>query len=328
MAAMLCPAAETVLFDTDSGFFGDDGAALVMLLRRPDKVRIQAITVVSGNLWAKQGSEYMFHILRLLQRNVPLYIGEEKPLVHTVEMSRREGKIEFAGALAVSPDEFLVPFGGKSTGRRPRPRGVEYLIDAVDRAPGSITILALGPMTNLAVALQRRPDLAGKIRRLVFMGGNVHVPGNASAAAEFNFWFDPEAAQIVLRSHIQEKVMFGLDICNQAELTRSHFDELVAVKTPITALIREDMGNRYPGFLKNRQAKLPMWDSLAAAWLIDPAIVTGSRTMHLDVVTAFGSRYGAVVPAQARTAPPVKVMLGLDFPRAYALFRELLTRQR
>src|SRR5262249_4863059 len=157
--------------------------------------------------------------------------------------ARRWGKLEFIGA-----------FGEKrppSTARPPHPGAIEFLASEIERHPGEITVLAIGPMTNLALALRLKPSIETKIKRLVFMGGNVRVPGNVSRAAEFNFWFDPEAARIVLRSRIPQKVMFGLDICNHAPIRKPQFDELVAVRTPVTDILREDMGNRYPGFLKN-----------------------------------------------------------------------------
>ena len=161
------------------------------------------------------------------------------------------------------------------------------------------------------------------------MGGNVHVPGNASAAAEFNFWFDPEAARIVLRSRIPKKVMFGLDIANTAPIRKAHFDELVAVKTPITDLIREDWGNRYPGFLHHPDGVNYLWDALAAAYLLDPGFVTKWETAHLDVLTPSGA--SSMVPPsrwtarRPRRATPVQVALQLDFKRVWALFKQKMT---
>src|SRR5207245_4450703 len=99
MAALLlaqtipCAGRDTVVFDTDSGLFGDDGAALVMLMRSPTQVSVQGITVVSGNVWAAQGVEYILHILDLLKRpNVPVYMGAEFPLLHTPEMAKESEK--------------------------------------------------------------------------------------------------------------------------------------------------------------------------------------------------------------------------------------------
>ena len=184
-------------------------------------------------------------------------------------------------------------------------------------------------MTNIALALRMKPDIETKIKRIVFMGGNIRVPGNASNAAEFNFWFDPEAARIVLRSRIPKKMMFGLDICNLARIGKAEFDQIAGAHTPVTELFREDLGNRYPGFLKKPDAAGYMWDSLAAAYLLDPDFVTKFESRYLDVQTTWGQFYGSTVPLDRRVAPnatPVTVMFGLDFKRVFALYKERLTR--
>lgn len=325
---------EVVLFDTDSCLFCDDGAALVMLLRSPAQVSVPGITVVPGNTWPAQGAEYMFHILDLLKKpQIPVYTGAHVPMVHTAAMAkeyeRRWGKLEYIGAFADNPAVVKPAPGAKLTGRKPRhDAAVEFLISQIERYPGEVTILALGPMTNIALALRMKPEIETKIKRIVFMGGNVHVPGNASPAAEFNFWFDPEAARIVLRSHIPKKVMFGLDIANTAPIRKHHFDELMAVKTPITDLIREDWGNRYPGFLHNPNGVNYLWDALAAAYLLDPGYVTKWETLHLDIDCRWGKYYGATVPLDRKVVPsctPVDVALQLDFKRVWALFKQKMT---
>ena len=214
---------DTVIFDTDCGVFGDDGAALVMLLRSPEQVTIPGITIVPGNVWGDQAAEYVSHILALLKRQqVPVYTGASAPLIHSAAMAResvrRWGALEFIGAFAESNMAAVIPApGAKLTGRRPHREGaVQFLISEIERQPGEVTILAIGPMTNIALALRMKPSIESKIKRIVFMGGNYKVPGNVSPMAEFNFWFDPEAARIVLRSHIPQKIMFSLDICNLA----------------------------------------------------------------------------------------------------------------
>jgi inosine-uridine nucleoside N-ribohydrolase len=326
---------EAVLFDTDSGLFGDDGAALVMLLRSPVEVTVEGVTIVPGNVWPAQGAEYMFHILDLLKRPaVPVLTGAEEPLAHTAAMAReytrRWGSLEYMGAFAEDPGRVRPAPGCKLTGRKPRHEAaVDFLISEIERRPGAVTILALGPMTNIALALRMRPEIETKIKRIVFMGGNLHVAGNASPAAEFNFWFDPEAARIVLRSRIPGKVMFSLDICNLAPIRRAQFDEVAAAHTPITDLFSWDLGNRYPGFYHHPDIVTYLWDSLPAAYLIDPGIVTRSETQSLDVITNWGKFYGATQPLDRRVAPdatPVNVMLGLDFKRTWNLYKTLLTR--
>jgi len=336
---VLMAARETVIFDTDSGLFGDDGAALVMLLRSPAQINLLGITVVPGNVWPAQGAEYMFHILDLLKRpQVPLYLGAEAPLIHTAAMSReyarRWGALEFTGAFADDPRTVKPASGASLTQRKARrENAVDFLISAIERQPGEITILELGPMTNLALALRMKPEIETKIKRLVFMGGNVKVAGNASPHAEFNFWFDPEAARIVLRSRIPQKVMFALDICNTAPLHKAEFDQIANAHTPIADLYREDLGNRYPGFLQHPNATAYLWDVLAAAYLLDPGFVTKSEFQHLDVVTAWSQFYGATIPLDRRgagvapDATPVTVMLTLDFQRVFGLYKDLLTRK-
>jgi inosine-uridine nucleoside N-ribohydrolase len=326
----LAPAAppERVILDTDSGPFNDDGAALVMAARSPERVSLEAVTLVPGNTWISEGARYTSRILKLLGRaQVPLLPGAQAPLVNSPALAHVAAKqwppFEYTGAFARPAPP--APRDQEGTVKS----AVDFLIEAVDRSPGQITVLALGPMTNLAIALRLRPDVQAKIRRLVFMGGAVRVAGNSSHAAEFNFWFDPEAAQIVLRSAIPRKVMFGLDICNRAAITRARFDEIVAVKTPVTELYREDYGTRYPGFLQHPDAMAYLWDELAAAYLIDPGFVTASETSYLDVDTRFGPNYGAVLPLDRKLAPqatPVEVMTTLDFARVFKLYKSLLTR--
>jgi len=219
--------------------------------------------------------------------------------------------------------------GSKLSIRKARRDAAQFLIAEVERHPGAVTILALGPMTNIAMALRIQPDIETKIKRIVFMGGAFRVPGNASPLAEFNFWFDPEAARIVLRSRIPKKIMFGLDICNQAPIRKAEFDQIASVRTPITDLYREDLGNRYPGFLKRADAVAYMWDSLAAAYLLDPDFVNRFETRYLDVQSTWGNSYGSTVPLDRRVAPeatPVTHMLGLDFKRVFALYKNKLTR--
>ena len=326
---------ELVIVDTDSGLFGDDGAALVMLLRSPAQTAVHGIVVTPGNVWPAQGAEYVFHILDLVKRpQVPLLIGAEGPLMNSAAMAReterRWGTLEYTGAFTQDPAAVKPAPGAPLTNRRPRRGAVEFLITEIERHSGELTILAIGPMTNIALALRLKPEVETKIKQIVFMGGNIRVAGNASPAAEFNFWFDPEAARIVLRSRIPNKVMFGLDICNLAVLRKAEFDQIASAHTPITDLFRDDLGRRYPGFLNHPEATAHMWDSLAAAYLIDPGFVTKSETRYLDVQTAWGQFYGSTVPLDRRLAPdatPVTVMLDLDFKRVFGLYKDRLTRR-
>lgn len=329
------PAREVIIFDTDCGVFGDDGAALVMLARSPEQVSLAGVTTVPGNVWPDQAAEYIQHILSLLRKpQIPVYTGAAAPLIHTAAMAhesaRRWGALEFMGAFAEKDTGKVIPAPGAAlTGKHPHKGAVNFIISEVERQPGEVTIFAIGPMTNIALALRLRPDIETKIKRIVFMGGSYKAPGNVTPMAEFNFWFDPEAARIVLRSRIPEKVMFGLDICNQAPMRKAEFDQVVNAQTPITDLFRQDFGNRYPAFLRNPKGLAYLWDAVAAAYLIDPGFVTHWETHHLDVVTDWGRFYGATIPLDPHFAAgvsPVSVALELNYARLWQLYKEKLTQ--
>jgi inosine-uridine nucleoside N-ribohydrolase len=335
-AAVAAAQREIVVVDTDSGLFGDDGAALVMLLRSPEQVTVSGVTIVPGNVWAPQGAEYMLHILDLLRRpEVPVFTGAETPLANSAAMAREEerrwGKMEYIGAFAQDPNAVIPAVGAKLTGRKPHHNAaVQFLISEIERRPGEVTILAIGPMTNIALALRLKPAIETKIKQIVLMGGNIKAPGNASPWAEFNFWFDPEAARMVLRSRIPRKVMFALDVCNTAPIRKAEFAQIASAHTPIADLFREDLGNRYPGFLKHPDGIAYMWDSLAAAYLIDPSFVTKWETQHLDVQSAWDRFYGATIPLARGVAPdatPVSVATELNFQRVFAIYKDRLTRR-
>ncbi|HUA85078.1 MAG TPA: nucleoside hydrolase [Bryobacteraceae bacterium] len=318
---------EPVIVDTDCAIFNDDGAALAMVLQAPDQVTVLGVTLVPGNYWPSEGAGYMFRVIDALQQpGIPLHFGARVPLVHTREMAEQEkkqwGPIGYMGAFAADQPEPKP----KIEHRASHKNAVDYLTDTILSEPGPVTILELGPMTNLAIALRLHPEIAAKIKRLIFMGGAVHARGSDGRAAEFNFWFDPEAASIVLRSAIPQKIMFGLDICNRAPLDKSHYDQIVEKKTPITTLYREDIGKR---FKKNPEAKFLVWDCLAAAYLVDPSWVTKKETDYLDVQTAFGKDYGDVIPLDRALSPgatPVEVMLDLDFQKFFEIYKNLLTK--
>lgn len=325
-------APERIIVDTDCAYFNDDGAALVMLLNRPETTDVVGLTIVPGNMWPKPGAEAMFRILDLMKRpSIPLAFGAQWPLVHTRAMAERENKqwgpVGWLGALGSDPEEAAKKVSHASIRRASQRSAVDYIIDTLENATVPVTILAIGPMTNIAIALRMKPELEKKIHRLVFMGGSVHEANPEDGRkAEFNFWFDPEAAQIVLRSRIEHKTMFGLDICNRAKLDKAHYEQIAQIKTPVTAMFRQDMAKRFD---KSPDAHTYIWDCLAAGYLIEPGFVTKREMAYLDVDTVFGPTYGAVVPLDRTLAPDataVEVMLDLDFERFFEMYKRLLTR--
>src|SRR4051794_36794352 len=129
---------ETVIFDTDSGLFGDDGAALAMLLRSPAKINVQAVTIVPGNVWAQQGAEYMFHILDLLRHGtLTVALGADGPLIHTAAMAkeseRRWGKLGYIGAFGQDPLLVGSAPGSRLTSRKARRDAVNLMITEIEK---------------------------------------------------------------------------------------------------------------------------------------------------------------------------------------------------
>ena len=319
-----------IIFDTDSAVFNDDAAALAMLLGHRDRFDILGITIVAGNHTVSQGAEHMLHLLELTDAtDLPLYLGAEVPLVNTPARAAQQeaewGPIAFKGAFSAD-SSIVAPHGGHFAAIRPQETtAVQFIIDTIERLPNQVTIVAVGPMTNLAQAFQRRPDLAATVKQLVFMGGNARVPGNVTPAAEFNIWFDPEAAAAVLGSTIPDVVMFGLDITNHAPIHKPLFDRIVAVDTPLTRLMGHDLASR---FEQDPTAGYYAWDCITAAWLIDPSLVTASERLPVAVDTTFGPTYGATTLKlpDAGEGRVVTVMLDLDVDRFYGMYETLLTR--
>ena len=318
-----------IIFDTDSAVFNDDAAALAMLLRSREQVELLGVTVVAGNHPVSQGSEHMLHLLELMgATETPLYLGATTPLTNTPqraeEQEARWGPVSFKGAFAAGP-EIRPPHGGRFATIRPQPTdAVSFIIEMLEQHPGEITLGAVGPMTNVARVLEARPDLASHIKSLVFMGGNARVPGNVTPAAEFNIWFDPEAAEAVLASAIPNIVMFGLDITNHAPLTKERFDQIITIQTPLTELMRYDMAPRYE---RDPTATYYVWDCITAAWLVHPSLVTASEQLAIVVDTTFGPGYGgtSVAGTDDGGPRPIKVMLDLDVDMFYDLYDRLLT---
>lgn len=326
---------ENIIFDTDTAYFADDGVALVMLLQKPEQISIRGMTIVAGNHFPRQGVEYMLHVLDLMKRqDIPVYLGADSPLRNNADMSvkmTKEWGLNFKGAFGRkqinAPSDIDPPSGGKFSQHRPEKSGaVTYLVETLEHTKSPITIVALGPLTNIAKLLQKRPSLAKKIRRLVLFGGNVHAPGNTTPYAEFNFWFDPEATDFVLKSSIKDKIMIGLDLSNQAIFSKAQFDQIISAQSPVTELFKEDRGTRGPKFLSNPAATTFVWDALVAGYLIDPSIVTNSEKQYLNVITEFGPKYGAVEISRVKKGTPVTVMTGLNYDKFFQLFKTLLTK--
>lgn len=327
-------AQEKFILDTDSNYFADDCLALGMILQSP-QLEIQGMTIVAGTQHPKQGIEYLTHIMAMFnRRDLPVYLGEDKPLVNNLErvaIMREQWGLGFAGAFDLplpTSENLSPPIGGIFSGVKPQNEpAFDYIVRTLEQSPEPLTILAIGPLTNIARIVVERKDLVPKIGKLIFMGGNVRVDGNVTKAAEFNFWFDPEAAQIVLRSEIANKLMVGLDLTSQARFVITDYLEVLSIPTPLAQTFAFELWEMWPGFKQDQNIVHYIWDAIIPVYLLDPSIVTTQESLYLDVETDFGPDYGGVKVTDEKTSKtPVTVFTGLDYNRFRTLFLDLLRK--
>ncbi len=199
------------LIDTDVA--SDDAVALIMALRAP-AVRVVAITTVAGNVEVQQATRNAIYTVELCGANVPVYVGAEKPLDRA-----HQSATWFHGRDGLGDHGYLPP--RQSPGKS---HAVDAMIAATEANPG-LVIVTLGPLTNLALALERRPSIASHVGRCVVMGGAPCCEGNVTPAAEYNIWVDPEAARIVAMSGLPVELVGwqtsrGESVLDEADITR------------------------------------------------------------------------------------------------------------
>ena len=317
---------QKIIFDTDFVLPPqDDGLALIFTLNCPE-LQIQGITTVAGNKNLERATVDVLKLLEIAGRTeIPVFRGANRPLVHE--------KDDFAARSYGgwwSDEPAPEPPGGFAKKKAESRSALDFIIGTVMQNPGQVTILALGPLTNIAAAIRMEPGFAGNVKQLVIMGGAIaSLPdggGNLTPNAEFNFWVDPEAARVVLRSGIPT-ILSPLNVSRKSRFTKEWYEKIVAVDTPLTRLIKERMG---PGFQKNPDRAGFMYDQIAAATLIDPAIAKTTE-LYVDVDINHGLNYGVSVGGRqpwpgAEGSRKIVVQHELDWDRFIRLYVERVTR--
>ena len=313
------PPRHRIIFDTDFALPPqDDGLALALALASPE-LDLVGITTVTGNYNVQRANADVLRMLEIAGRtDIPVYGGAARPLVHKKDAYATAHHGEWWSDQPPPP-----PPGGFARKPLERESAVDFIVKSVGASPGAIEILAIGPLTNVALAIRRQPSIVKAIKRLVIMGGAIgSLPdggGNITPAAEFNFWVDPEAAREVLRSGVSIELS-PLNASRKTAFTRRWFDELVAHETAMTRLIAEQMGPQFqrPDF------SVHMYDELTVASVIDPTLVK-TKKLIVDVETAPGISYGASVGGAepwpgAEGAATMDVQDDVDFPRFIRMF--------
>lgn len=291
-----------IWLDTDPGF--DDWFAMAMLAADPG-LHWVGTSVVAGNAtlaltWRNARRIAAFHALE-----VPLFAGCDAPLVAPLVTGH-----EVLGDEGMRTNGDPLP-AVKGEDERPALHGVDALIDAVLRAPGEITIVAIGPLTNIATALQREPKLAGSIAEIALMGGSADS-GNMTAAAEYNIYADPEAAAVVFDSGVRLR-MFGLNLCRQFCITAADVERVRSWPGEKARCFAGHL-DAYLGIAaaQGRNA-MPIFDASVAAWLRWPELFT-FQPARVDVELVGRLTRGMTVCEfrQHRAAPQVQVAMWVD----------------
>lgn len=322
VAGQVVAAQHQIIFDTDFGTVPQDDSYALMLALQSPELEILGVTTVAGNFSIEQGTADVLRLLEIAGRpEVPVYRGADMPLVHQgSEFAMGQHGSWWSDAPPVEPPGGFADKQIESIG------AAEFIVDAVEARPGEVTIVAIGPLTNVAMALRQAPGLAGKVKQLVIMGGAIALlpdgAGNVTPNAEFNFWVDPEAARIVLRSGIPT-MLSPLNVSRKSNMTREWYDKLVTNETPLTRLIRQREGPLYD---RDPDRVVLMYDQIAVASLIDPSLVT-TRELYVDVDTnhdiSYGTSVGGDVPwPGAEMAQRMAVQYDLDWERFIHMFIE------
>src|SRR5438876_11537192 len=260
-----------VIIDTDPGV--DDALALLLAMRSPE-LKIEAITPVAGNVPLDLTLPNALRMVEIAGRtDIPVAAGARAPLMRRlVTATYAHGENGLGGA--VFPEPKIKPVATPAA---------EIIRQIVRKYPGEVTLITIGPLTNIATALNSDPELAGMVRALVMMGGSLSG-GNITPAAEFNVYVDPEAARIVFQSGIPI-TMVGLDVTRKTSLTDEHVRILETAQNPVSQaaakIARNAINhNREQGFLVGPN----MHDSLAVAGFLDPSLLK-FQDYYVDVET-------------------------------------------
>jgi purine nucleosidase len=332
-------AQEKVILDTDYTTIGDDGQVGIMAaqLHAQGAIELLGITVVAGNNWLPQEvADALKAVERLgIADAIGVYAGARYPLVHDHKHLAQEKALWGVGGSwyrkpQEPPDDVLeAPIDGLAASARVRPQhAVNFIIDAVKKYPHQITLLVIGPMTNVALALRMAPEIAPLVKRIVYMGGAFEVRGNTTPAAEMNIWYDPEAARIVVRQAIPQ-AFIPLDVTDTVPLSKRIFERITADGDGIVARLFASSGFAR-ALAKNPNATTYIYDTLALAYLVDPTYATDVVDRWVDVDITWGPSYGRTLgytdPPPANALQKAQVVRRFDNERFYEWYVDLLTR--
>lgn len=324
-----------VVIDQDAaGPGGTDMMSILLLLQAPH-IETLGITIVTGDAWRDEEVVHTLRLLELIGRaDIPVVPGAEYPLIRTQRdtqlWEQTYGKVTYQGAWTPGPNSHGAngvppPPEGQPSTKPLNEDAAHFLVRMVHEHPHQVTIYEGGPMTNLALALSLDPHFAELSKALVFMGGSL-APQTKDPEftndprREFNLWFDPEAAHIVLRAPWPSITCTTVDVSVKTQLSQQMLDQIASVKTPVAQYLA-----KYA-----EPARSYLWDELAAAAWIDPSLITSERQIYMDVNIDHVADYGDTLTWSEPVKPKVELQLvhaqmDVDMPRFAKLFVHLMT---
>ena len=330
------PGSRKVIIDQDaSGPGGSDMQAILSLVQSPD-TDVLGITVVTGDAWLAEEVQHTLRLMEIVGRtDIPVVPGAAFPLVNSKEYIARwetmHGKIIYQGAWNFAsghavhgPSEIPPMPEGAPTTKPADEDAAHFLIRMVHKYPHEVTIVAAGPLTNLALAQAIDPQFASLAKELVMMGSSLNPQTDdpeftITPRREFNLWFDPEASSRVFHSDWARVIVTTVDISIKTHMTKE--------------LIAEIAKGQYPAGIYTAKYAQPgyLWDELAAVAWLDPSVITKTHKVYMDVSTDHGASYGDTLIWVNDTRPhlgerEVEIQDDLNTEKFYRDFVELMTR--
>ncbi|HVO99263.1 MAG TPA: nucleoside hydrolase [Bryobacteraceae bacterium] len=278
-----------LLIDTDTA--SDDAVALIMALRSRE-VRVAAITTVAGNVPVEQATRNALYTAELCGASTPIYMGCSEPLIR-----KYEDATWFHGQDGLGDQGYPAPKRHAEAAH-----AVEAILETVRANPG-IELVTLGPLTNIAVALKRQPEMIRNVGRCVIMGGNPCCVGNVTPAAEYNMWVDPDAARIVCRSGLPIELV-GWQLCRgEAVLNEGDIDKATGLGTALATFAIDCNSTAKDAYLRQTgEIGISLPDPVAMSVALDPSICIEASDHYLDVEVASDLTRGMTVVDQLNAA--------------------------
>jgi purine nucleosidase len=310
--------ARKIIIDTDPG--QDDAVAILLALASPEDIEVLGITAVAGNVPLALTEKNARIICELAGRpDMPVYAGCDAPLKQPLVTAEHvHGKTGLDGPNLPDP---VMPLADGN--------GVDFIIDTLRaQDSGTVTLCPLGPLTNIAMAFEKAPDIAARVQQIVLMGGAYFEVGNITPTAEFNIYVDPEAAEIVFKSGV-DIVVVPLDVTHRALVTKSRNDAFRAIGTPVGIAVAQ-MTDFFERFDREKYGSpgAPLHDPCVTAYLIQPDLFTG-RHINVEIETQSDLTRGMTVAdwwGVTDRAPNATFLGSIDAEGFFALLTTRLAR--